>query len=208
MSPAGLDLLLAAGVRTHKQAACITGYARTCGGVDSRRLTNRIWLQAQTVILINCGAQADLWNILQLQPGSGTRIIVADSHRCAVLPKATHSLWCHTQVRLSCMTGRMQSPCCLCLCLGHTRVQSCAARAGSGMHLHAEALHRPLGWEVSVSAVPGTCIKPAAAHASGSPSAQGGVKMKGSNGHAGHCTIMLMRWRMSSTWWTRRSSPN
>jgi hypothetical protein len=54
---------------------------------NSLQLMNRPWSQAQTVILVNCGAQADLWDILQLQPGSGTRIIVADSHRCAILPK-------------------------------------------------------------------------------------------------------------------------
>ena len=73
-----------------QQAVCITGGAWHCVYVIVCRLLNRMYLQAQTVILINCGAQADLWNILQLQPGSGTRIIVADSHRCALLPKATH----------------------------------------------------------------------------------------------------------------------
>ena len=37
------------------------------------------------MILINCGAQADLIERLKLQPGDGTRIIVADSHRCAAI---------------------------------------------------------------------------------------------------------------------------
>ena len=43
-------------------------------------------VQAQTVILINCGAQADLVRDLDLQRNSGTRIVVADSHRYAQLP--------------------------------------------------------------------------------------------------------------------------
>ena len=56
-------------------------------------------MQAQIVILINCGAQLDLVTDLNLDAASGTRIIVADSHRCARLapqhmsqaPSASHS---------------------------------------------------------------------------------------------------------------------
>ena len=46
-------------------------------------LTSIFLLQAQVVILVNCGAQADLQDLLNLQPNSGTKVIVADSHRCA-----------------------------------------------------------------------------------------------------------------------------
>lgn len=45
-------------------------------------------MQAQIVILINCGAQLDLVTDLSLDPASGTKIIVADSHRCAALTPA------------------------------------------------------------------------------------------------------------------------
>ena len=42
-------------------------------------------MQAQIVILINCGAQLDLVTDLNLDAASGTKLIVADSHRCAML---------------------------------------------------------------------------------------------------------------------------
>lgn len=90
MSHAGLNLSLGAGIWTHNRQYASLELHGSCVCVIVCRLPDRICLQAQTVILINCGAQADLWNILQLQPGSGTRIIVADSHRWALLPKATH----------------------------------------------------------------------------------------------------------------------
>ncbi len=44
-------------------------------------------MQAQTVILINCGGEVDLYEDLNLGELE-TRVIVADSHRCATPSQA------------------------------------------------------------------------------------------------------------------------
>ena len=43
------------------------------------------WLpkQVQCVMLVNCGAADDLAELMRLREDSETRVIVADSHRCA-----------------------------------------------------------------------------------------------------------------------------
>jgi len=70
--------------RKRATSARLTDTARRSATIlTSLALTLTLLLQAQVVILVNCGAQADLQDLLNLQPNSGTKVIVADSHRCA-----------------------------------------------------------------------------------------------------------------------------